>query len=570
MISKCYSGIYIPLTVLLISLVHPLQAQDAGEQARRIAIQATEVMLMNPNASIDDFIAERLAASYAASFSGDELRDHLIACRKAVAGAGGLDLALENDEVHLIFSEGADATVVLRLDDAGKINHLALKEQLDVADMTPEQQENAALRIRVRALESLGGIIDDAALLAFSDEHFSDDYRSVRNESARLTELRDLRSIVAGAGGIQISVGPDGPILQFRGAKSADVSFMLEDEAPYRIATMEVDKEISDEPQGVEIEPITWDNLETRLAEEEEAGFAGAVIVVRDGKVVLHKGYGEADENRSITPQTIFDIGSTPIDFTKAAILKLKDDGKLKRSDTIDRFFDQVPADKLGMTIDHLMRGRSGLPNFHHLPEEDDDYDLSWIDRAEAERRILAQPLLFAPGTGESHSHSAFGLLAAIIERVSGKTYQDYLRDTFFNPIGMERTGFYGEDVRFTDDDMAVGFGQQASKINNPRHWGPTSWLVMGSGGMVSSPGDLYKWLQAMYSGEYLSETAIQLYRHGGILAGGSDRGFLMMYHDNPDQTVIISSNQHIEQGDHASAVARALMRLVMGDRKAQ
>lgn len=570
MISKRYNAVFGFFTVVFMLLVQPLQAQDAGEQARRGAIQATESMLMNPGASISDFIEEKLATSYIASFTGDELRDHLTACRKAVAGAGGLDLAIENDEIHLIFSEGADATVVLRLDEAGKINHLGLKEPVAPADMTAEQQQNAALRNRVRAIESLGSLTDDTALLAFIDEHFSNGYKTAHDEAAILMQLRELRSIIAAAGGIQISVGPDGPVLQFRGAKSADVRFTIEEDSPHKIATISVDKEVSDESEEMEIEPITWDNLETRLAEEAEAGFAGAVIVVRDGKVVLHKGYGKADENRPITPETIFDIGSTPIDFTKAAILKLQDDGKLKRSDTIDRFFDQVPADKLGMTIGHLLDGRSGLPNFHHLPEVDDDYDLSWIDRAEAERRMLAQPLLFTPGTSESHSHSAFGLLAAIIERVSGKTYQDYLRDTFFDPIGMDRTGFYGEDVRFTDDDMAVGFGQQASKTNNPRYWGPTSWLVMGSGGMVSSPGDLYKWLQAMHSGAYLSEAAIQLYRHGGILAGGSDRGFLMMYHDNPEQTAIISSNQHVEQGDHASAVARSLMRLVMGDRKAQ
>jgi CubicO group peptidase (beta-lactamase class C family) len=111
---------------------------------------------------------------------------------------------------------------------------------------------------------------------------------------------------------------------------------------------------------------------------------------------------------------------------------------------------------------------------------------------------------------------------------------------------------------------MAVGYGtQQVGALNNPRHWGPASWLVMGSGGMVSTPGDMHKWLKALFSGDYLSSEAITRYRLGQVLAGGSDRGFLMMYRDDPNQTAIISSNAHQEQGDRASTVARALMRIV-------
>src|SRR6185436_16953274 len=95
--------------------------------------------------------------------------------------------------------------------------------------------------------------------------------------------------------------------------------------------------------------------------------------------------------------------------------------GKLSTSDPITKFLKNVPQDKSAMTIDHLMRGRSGLPNFHHITGVDQDADLTWIDRDTAVQRILGRELLFAPGQGQAHSHSAWVLLAAIVEVVSGE-----------------------------------------------------------------------------------------------------------------------------------------------------
>ena len=87
--------------------------------------------------------------------------------------------------------------------------------------------------------------------------------------------------------------------------------------------------------------------------------------------------------------------------------------------------------------------GESGMPNFHHRAG-DADRDLSWIDREIAERRILTAPLLFPPGEGNAHSHSAFTLLSAIVERVTDMSYQDFLKDNFFDPVGMTVTGPFG------------------------------------------------------------------------------------------------------------------------------
>jgi CubicO group peptidase (beta-lactamase class C family) len=177
---------------------------------------------------------------------------------------------------------------------------------------------------------------------------------------------------------------------------------------------------------GGEAPPVTWDALEARLNWEADHGFSGVVLVARDGKVVLHKAYGLANREKKIAmrPDTILAIGSTPIDFTRAGILLLADRGKLKLSDPVTQFFKEVPEDRRAMTVEHLLTGRSGLPDFHDVPT-DRDPDHSWIDRDEAVRRIFRQKLLFPPGKQRRHSHSGYGLLAAVIEIVSGQSYPD-------------------------------------------------------------------------------------------------------------------------------------------------
>ena len=543
------------------------QAQDTGRQARMAAVQAVETMLMQSGADLDAFIDEKLSDEFRASMPADAIRKHLNALQVAVAGAGGMDLARENEDIHLIFSKGADATVILRLADNGKIDALELKEKKAPSELTQDEMMNEARRVWVRGIESLGMLAGDDGLRTFADEHLSEAYRNSIDEADLLATLGDLRSVIAAAGAITVSIVPEGTRLQFRGSQNADVLFTMEEDPPHRIASLDTnfDVDTSGEKSSVEIAPISWDNLEERLVEEEEAGFSGTVLIARDGEIVLHEGYGAAnrENERKNTTETVFGIGSMPIDFTRAAILKLNDEEKLSLSDSITRFFDDVPADRRGMTLEHLMTGQSGLPNFHHLPA-DENRDLTWIDRNEAVRRMMEQPLLFAPGESESHSHSAYVLLAVVIEKVTEQPYEEYLRETFFAPIGMSQTGFYGDQARFNDEEMATGYGfEQVGMVNNARHWGPTSWLMMGAGGMVSTPGDMYKWLKAIHSGEYLSQDAINKFRHGGVMAGASDRGFLMMVVDDPNTTAVVSSNANAEDGDINMAVARALVHLV-------
>ena len=289
---------------------------------------------------------------------------------------------------------------------------------------------------------------------------------------------------------------------------------------------------------------ITWETLEESLDQAAADGFEGAVLVSRDGEIVLQKAYGFANRERKIknANDTVFAIGSAPIDFTHAGILLLKDRGKLGLDDRITKFFKNVPADKQKITIRHLLEGTSGLRNFHHI-SSDKNHDHSWIDREEAVRRILGRRLLFEPGKGHQHSHSAWGLLAAVIEIVSGESYQDFSREHLYKPAGMKDTGFFGDE--YPEQRIAVGYGRKSSNPNSPPHWGKTSWLVMGSGGQVSTLEDMYRWQVAMRDGKILSPESTRRYVGNGnkIHLNGDMFGFEFAFSSSPDQLFMLISN---------------------------
>jgi len=322
-------------------------------------------------------------------------------------------------------------------------------------------------------------------------------------------------------------------------------------------------------PETGEPPELTWESLEARLAAEAAAGFSGALLVVREGEIVLEAGYGLAHRERGVacTPDTIFAIGSTPIDFTKAALWLLIEDGKLALDEPLPRFFDGVPEDKRAITVEHLMTGRSGLRDFHDLPG-DRDPDHHWIDRAEAVRRILAQELLFAPGQGEEHSHSAWGLLAAMIEIRSGQSYPAFTRARLFGPAGMRDTGFFGEEV--APERLALGYGPRSDgEVNAPPYWGPTSWLVMGSGGMTSTLRDMHRWLRALRGGKLLGPESLARYWSppGALLAGGDAYGFEILYTEGPDDYFILLSNQNVRPHRQAfERLGQDLFQLVLGE----
>lgn len=419
------------------------------------------------------------------------------------------------------------------------------------------------MRQHLRALEeSFRGDLD-ALATRFDRQRFSAGYLARSTEAERREKLRAARAAAASAGGATVEAHEARFVLTLEGEHATVVEFTVEEGEPWRIDSLEV-RQTTEEVPAVE---LSRDNLATTFEHLEKEGYSGVVHVRLGGEVVLERPFGMANTalGAPVRLDTVFGTGSRPIDYTKAAVFLLEQRGRLHQDDTIDAFFDAAPADKRAMTLRHLMTGRSGLPDFFDT-EDDWDPDLAWIDRTEAERRILALPLLFAPGEDRRHSHAAFGLLAAIIERVSGQSYEAFLRASFFDPAGMNRTGMYGDSMGLSLEDFAVGGGPSVVGLPNiPPNWGPTSWLVMGSGGMYSTLPDLRRFYALVRSGDVLEERYAAIFRGAFASLDGSDRGFELFHvHRPPGNEAYLMINL---PGPFFRPLIRALRRLVESGR---
>lgn len=299
------------------------------------------------------------------------------------------------------------------------------------------------------------------------------------------------------------------------------------------------------------------DNLKKKLDDyiltAVEAGFSGAVMVVKGGEVVLHDGYGLADRDKNIpvNKDTVFDIGSITKRFTRAAILKLEEQGKLRRSDTLSAIIDDVPADKAGITIEQVLEHTAGFHEYH-----DTKGDFEEMDREQALKTILDQKLRFEPGDHMEYSNSGYGLLAVIIELVSEQSYPSFLKEYLFKPAGLTRTGFY-RDPLWEEDEVAIGYeGRKIGKINSPYYWPHMTWALVGGGGMVSSVGELYKWIQAQYDPQ----------ASPAAYAGGNDFGFSAVVFEYPNEKnyIFVATNAH----DNISAptLGRQLSAILKGE----
>ena len=307
--------------------------------------------------------------------------------------------------------------------------------------------------------------------------------------------------------------------------------------------------------------------LDDYILKAVEAGFSGAVLVVKGGEVILHEGYGLADreKNLPVKKDTVFDIGSITKRFTRAAILKLEEQGKLKRSDTLTTFFDDIPKDKAEITVEQVLEHTAGFHEYH-----DTRGDFEEMDREKALKTILNQKLRFEPGSQEAYSNSGYGLLAILIELVSEQSYTSFLKENLFKPAGMNRTGFY-RDPLWKEDEVAVGYeGRKIGKINSPFHWPNMTWALVGGGGMVSSVGELYKWIQALQDNTVLSDEAKEkMYDLQGspmAYAGGNDFGFNSVVFEYPrDKNYIIVATNSFDNIS-AETVGRQLSAILKGE----
>jgi len=242
--------------------------------------------------------------------------------------------------------------------------------------------------------------------------------------------------------------------------------------------------------------------IETLMDNVAATGFSGAVLVAQDGEIIFEKAYGYANREWDIenTVDTRFRIGSVTKQFTGMAILRLHEEGALDVDDLICDYLDDCPDHWQQITIYQLLTHTSGIPNYTSFPDfldvmvqnsESDDFVAYFHD----------EPLDFEPGSYWNYSNSGYHLLGLIIEEASGLSYHVFLRRTFFNPLGMENTGYEFNDSVI--ENRAYGYNSLVTRseyINMN--------IPYAAGSLYSTNHDLLIWNQALHNGEVVSQDA--------------------------------------------------------------
>lgn len=262
--------------------------------------------------------------------------------------------------------------------------------------------------------------------------------------------------------------------------------------------------------------------VDTYLTRLVPYGFSGAVLVAKDGQVILEKGYGLADRENKVpyTADMVSCIGSVTKQFTAAAILKLEMEGKLTTSDLISKYLPGVPPDKAGISIHQLLTHTAGFSG--DLGGSDEEP----IGRDALVAKVLAAPLASKPGERFEYSNEGYSLAAAIVERVSGTGYEAYLRQHVLLPAGLKDTGYQAPDWPLSR--LPIGYTQEGQRWGRvyKNGWLPDGpgWYLRGNGGIQSTLSDLYRWHLALEAGAVLSADAVKKFQAGHVASAGGER----------------------------------------------
>jgi CubicO group peptidase (beta-lactamase class C family) len=246
------------------------------------------------------------------------------------------------------------------------------------------------------------------------------------------------------------------------------------------------------------------DALLAGLVETNDPGLA--VLVAQDGKVLFEKGYGLADREHQVPviPQTTFRIGSITKQFTASAILKLQEAGKLSVSDKLSKYIPDFPRGD-EVTLRHLLTHTSGIHSYTDEPDF-----LSRVTNATTSGAIIEAmkqyPYDFDPGAKWSYDNSGYVLLGYIVEKVSGENYGDFLRENFFQPLGMTNTGVYRAQLGLPHE--ALGYNLGPNGFNLALNW-DMSWAG-GAGALYSTVEDLYRWNEGIFNGRVLDPASLK------------------------------------------------------------
>ena len=365
--------------------------------------------------------------------------------------------------------------------------------------------------------------------------------------------------------------GPEEPLeLNVKGSTGTGVISLTTDPAlPFKISGITVGASTGNGQRGgrggipAPVDPdMTADALAKTLDQHlsqlsAEDTFSGAALVAKDGHPIFQKAYGFADRANRIanTTATRFNVGSINKKFTEVAIGQLIATGKLTATDTIGKFFPDYPqALSRSATIEQLLRHTGGLADFFG-----EEFSKAAKDRFRSNADYFALvsrlPPLFEPGARNQYCNGCYIALGAIIERVSGMTYERYVAEHIFQPARMTSTGYPQTDG--IEADVAHGYtrrlGDGSLKSNIFAHGAAGS----AAGGGYSTVTDLLAFDNALRTGK-IPNTRVQ----SGLGIAGGAPGTNAVLESNATWTVIVLTNMDPPAGENIGiGIMRALAR---------
>jgi D-alanyl-D-alanine carboxypeptidase len=264
--------------------------------------------------------------------------------------------------------------------------------------------------------------------------------------------------------------------------------------------------------------------IDAVMAAVYKRGEPGAAIIVRKGgQTIFRKGYGMADLELGVAvePDMIFRLGSITKQFTAMSILMLAQEGKLGLRDEITKFLPGYPTHGKSITVEHLLTHTSGIQSYTDMPE--------WLPLWRKDFTVKElidlfkdRPMQFEPGRSWAYCNSGYILLGAIIEKASGKTYEDFVMERIFKPLGMKGS-CYGSTERIIPRRVP---GYQAGKEGfiNATYLSMTQPYAAGS--LLSTVDDLAVWSDAVFAGKVVRKEWLDKAFTPYKLANGQSTGY--------------------------------------------
>ncbi len=282
----------------------------------------------------------------------------------------------------------------------------------------------------------------------------------------------------------------------------------------------------------------------------QQQAFNGNVLIAREGEVVYENSFGLADitTKEPLSSQSVFNLASVTKQFTAMGIVLLQRQGKLSVEDDFSQYLPELKSYK-GIRVQDLITHQSGLPSY--MVVMDQQWDKNVIATNKEVIALFAEQLpevLFEPRTSWEYNNTGYVLLAEIIERVSGKPYPQFLKETIFEPLGMDQTHIilrYKNPVEV--DHLTESYvDNPEGAITEPYHTMEYDYVtyldgVYGQGRLHSTTRDLLKWDQALWS-QFLSPKERDLVFTPKKLSDGSDTSYAYGWYveDHPQHGKIV------------------------------